>query len=205
MSTYQQIAQRRAQVPVRQLCRVLHVAPAVYYAWYRRRQQPTAEPVWQVAVRESFAYHSQRYGTRRLRAEVQAQGHARLYPAPPTWTRPGGPRPTARWASRPPRPRIRPRWATSRICPARAGPGFTQPPGSTAARARAGAGTCASTCPKTWSARPCDGPWPRVGLRPGSSCTPTRAASTGPPGLNTYSLGTGLCCAEHEPTRQLLR
>jgi len=30
---------------------------------------------WQVAVREAFAYHSQRYGTRRLRAEVQANGH----------------------------------------------------------------------------------------------------------------------------------
>jgi putative transposase len=27
-------------------------------------------------VREAFAYYSQRYGTRRLRAEVQAQGHA---------------------------------------------------------------------------------------------------------------------------------
>ena len=27
-------------------------------------------------MREAFAYHSQRYGTRRLRAEVQAQGHA---------------------------------------------------------------------------------------------------------------------------------
>jgi len=76
VSTYQHIAQRRAQVPVRQLCRVLNVAPAVYYAWYRRRQQPTAEPAWQVAVREYFAYHSQRYGTRRLRAEVQAQGRA---------------------------------------------------------------------------------------------------------------------------------
>ena len=29
-----------------------------------------------MAVREAFAHHSQRYGTRRLRAEVQAQGHA---------------------------------------------------------------------------------------------------------------------------------
>ena len=76
MSTYQHIAQRQAHVPVRQLCQVLRVAPAAYYAWRCRRQLPVVEPTWQVAVREAFAYHSQRYGTRRLRAEVQAQGHA---------------------------------------------------------------------------------------------------------------------------------
>ena len=76
MSTYQHIAQRQAHVPVRRRCQVLRAAPAAYYAWQRHRQAPTAEPTWQVAVREAFAYHSQRYGTRRLRAEVQAQGHA---------------------------------------------------------------------------------------------------------------------------------
>ncbi|WP_161599534.1 hypothetical protein [Hymenobacter nivis] len=43
MSTYQHIAQRQTQVPVRQLCRVLHAAPAAYYAWQRHRQQPRAE------------------------------------------------------------------------------------------------------------------------------------------------------------------
>ncbi|OGX89643.1 IS3 family transposase [Hymenobacter coccineus] len=37
---------------------------------------PAVEPAWQVAVREAFAYHSQRYGTRRLRVEVQADGYA---------------------------------------------------------------------------------------------------------------------------------
>jgi transposase InsO family protein len=61
---------------VRQLCHVLQVAPSAYYAWSHCRCQALAEPTWQVAVREPFAYHSQRYGTRRLRAEVQAQGHA---------------------------------------------------------------------------------------------------------------------------------
>lgn len=76
MSTYRYIAQRAAQVPVRQLCQVLRVAPAAYYAWQRRQQVPASEPAWEVAVREAFADHSQRYGTRRLRAEVQAQGHA---------------------------------------------------------------------------------------------------------------------------------
>ena len=76
MSTYEHIAQRATHVPVRQLCQVLRVAPSAYCAWRHRRQQPVAEPVWQVAVREAFAYHCRRYGTRRLRAEVQAQGHA---------------------------------------------------------------------------------------------------------------------------------
>jgi putative transposase len=71
VSTYQHIAQRAAHVPVRQLCQVLRVAPAAYYAWLHCRPQPAAEPAWQVAVREAFAYHSQRYGTRRLRSEVQ--------------------------------------------------------------------------------------------------------------------------------------
>ncbi len=61
---------------MRPLCQVLRVAPAAYYAWQRRQQVPTVEPAWQVAVRETFAYHSQRYGTRRLRVEVQANGHA---------------------------------------------------------------------------------------------------------------------------------
>ena len=48
------------------------MAPAGYYAWQRRRPALAVEPTWQVAVREAFAYHSQRYGTRRLWAEVQA-------------------------------------------------------------------------------------------------------------------------------------
>ncbi|WP_052733098.1 DDE-type integrase/transposase/recombinase [Hymenobacter terrenus] len=46
--------------------------------WPQPRITPgsaTGGSTWQVAARESFAYHSQRYGTRRLRAEVQAQGH----------------------------------------------------------------------------------------------------------------------------------
>ncbi len=78
MSTYQHIAQRASQMPVRQLCQVLRVAPAAYYAWQRRQQVPAVEPAWQVAVHEAFAYHSQRYGTRRLRVEVQAEGRWRI-------------------------------------------------------------------------------------------------------------------------------
>ena len=76
MSTYQHIAQRASQAPVRQLCQVLQVAPSAYYVWHRQRDQALPVPAWQVAVREAFGRHSQRYGTRRLRAEVQAEGHA---------------------------------------------------------------------------------------------------------------------------------
>ena len=76
MSTYRHIAQRADQVPVRQRCQALRVAPAAYYAWRRHREQLVPEPAWQVALREAFANHRQRCGTRRLRAEVQAEGHA---------------------------------------------------------------------------------------------------------------------------------
>ncbi|MBO2012978.1 transposase [Hymenobacter negativus] len=58
VSASQHIAQRQAHVPVRQRCQLLCVAPAAYYAWRRAGQQLVAEPVWQVAVREAFAYHS---------------------------------------------------------------------------------------------------------------------------------------------------
>ena len=75
MSAYQHIAQRRAHVPVRQLCQVLRVAPSAYYAWLRQHQSPTAGPAWQVAVCQAFALHGRRYGTRRLRAELHAEGH----------------------------------------------------------------------------------------------------------------------------------
>ena len=74
MSTYRYIAQRRSQAPVRQRCQVLRVAPGAYYAWQRHRA-PAPEPAWQVAVRAQFKWHSAHYGTRRLRAELHAQGH----------------------------------------------------------------------------------------------------------------------------------
>jgi len=49
------MAQRADEVSVRQLCQVLRVAPAAYYAWQRRQQRPPHEPAWQVAVCEAFA------------------------------------------------------------------------------------------------------------------------------------------------------
>ena len=59
---------------MRPLCQVLRVAPSTYYAW-QRRQAPAPEPAWQVAVRAEFKWHCARYGTRRLRAELHAQGY----------------------------------------------------------------------------------------------------------------------------------
>ena len=55
---------------------MLRAALAAYDAWQRRQQLPVVEPAWQVAVREASACHTQRYGTGRLRAEVQAQSHS---------------------------------------------------------------------------------------------------------------------------------
>ena len=75
MSAYQHIAQRQGQVPVRRLCQTLQVAPSAFYAWQRQACQAAPEPAWQTAVRQAFARHGRRYGTRRLRAEVQAEGH----------------------------------------------------------------------------------------------------------------------------------
>ncbi|MGI4884117.1 MAG: IS3 family transposase [Janthinobacterium lividum] len=74
MSTYQYITQRRSHVPVRQFCQVLRVPASAYYAW-QRRQAPAPEPAWQVAVRATFKWHAARYGTRRLRVELHAQGY----------------------------------------------------------------------------------------------------------------------------------
>ena len=74
MSTYRDIAQRQRHLPVRQLCQTLRVSASAYYAW-QRRHLPTPEPAWQVAVGAAFTWHSARYGTRRLRAELHAKGH----------------------------------------------------------------------------------------------------------------------------------
>ena len=62
-------------MPVRQLCQVLRVAPSAYYAWQRQHQSPTAGPAWQAAVCQASARHGRRYGTRRLRADLHAEGH----------------------------------------------------------------------------------------------------------------------------------
>lgn len=74
MSTYRFIDAQTAHYPVRRLCQVLGVAPSAYYAWHQR---PVGDvPAWETAAVAVFAQHQRRYGTRRLRAELRAQGHA---------------------------------------------------------------------------------------------------------------------------------
>jgi len=77
VSRYQFIDQQRLTYPVRLLCRVLGVTPTRYYAWSARAvSQPQAVvAAWQTAMVQAFTAHKQRYGTRRLRAELQAQGY----------------------------------------------------------------------------------------------------------------------------------
>jgi putative transposase len=76
VSRYQFIDQQRVTYPVRLLCRILGVTPARYYAWGARVASPIQPAtVWQAAMVQVFTYHKQRYGTRRLQAELQAQGH----------------------------------------------------------------------------------------------------------------------------------
>jgi transposase InsO family protein len=78
VSCYIFIDQQRNYYPVRRLCRVLQVVPARYYGWRKQAAsaRPAPEPVaWEAALEKTFTRHQKRYGTRRLRVELQAQGH----------------------------------------------------------------------------------------------------------------------------------
>ncbi|WP_375417598.1 IS3 family transposase [uncultured Hymenobacter sp.] len=60
------------------LRRVLGVTPARYYAWGARavsQAKPLGAGGWKLALIQTFTRHKQRYGTRCLRAELQAQGY----------------------------------------------------------------------------------------------------------------------------------
>lgn len=74
MRVYPYIAQRQRRLSVRQPCQTLRVSASAYYAW-QRRQLPTPEPAWQVAVRAEFNWHAARYGIHRLRTELHAKGY----------------------------------------------------------------------------------------------------------------------------------
>jgi putative transposase len=100
MSRYQFIEQLAATEPVQVLCRVLAVSVTGYYQWRRRPAHPT--PAWEPAATAAFSRHAQRYGTRRLRAELQAEGHAVGRYALRTWLHRRGLRALS---TRPQRPR----------------------------------------------------------------------------------------------------
>jgi putative transposase len=74
MRRYQFIEDCAEPWPVQVLCRLLAVSTAGYYQW---RQRPAAAPApWHIAAQQAFTRHAGRYGTRRLRAELRAEGHA---------------------------------------------------------------------------------------------------------------------------------
>jgi hypothetical protein len=100
MSRYQFIEQAATTEPVQVLCRVLHVSSAGYYQWRNRPDKRIAN--WQVAATAAFERHARRYGTRRLRAELQAEGHPVGRDALRTWLRRQGLRALT---TRPQRPR----------------------------------------------------------------------------------------------------
>jgi putative transposase len=100
MSRYQFIEQVAATEPVQVLWRVLAVSAAGYYQWRSRAARPM--PAWEPAANAAFSRHAQRYGTRRLWAELHAEGHAVGRYALRTWLHGQGLR--AR-STRPQRPR----------------------------------------------------------------------------------------------------
>ena len=73
MSKYEFIAEQGGEWPVREVCRGLGVRASGYYRWRAVRPRPV--PTWQPAAQQAFARHAGRYGTRRLRAELRAEGH----------------------------------------------------------------------------------------------------------------------------------
>ncbi|TVT39287.1 transposase [Hymenobacter setariae] len=71
MTRYQFIEQVATTEPVQMLCCVLEVSAAGYYL-----SSGAGLRAWEPAATAAFSHHAQRYGTRRLRAELRAEGYA---------------------------------------------------------------------------------------------------------------------------------
>lgn len=82
MSTYRFIAAQTTAYPVYRLCHVLAAATSSYYAWQKSQTVLAADAAtaksetWEQALTRIFAAHKGRYGARRLRADLQAEGYA---------------------------------------------------------------------------------------------------------------------------------
>ena len=100
MSRYTFIAACSEPWPVSVVCQVLGVSKSGYYQW--RRAVPTPPPNWQAPAQAAFTRHARRYGTRRLRAELHAEGHRVGRYALRNWLRTSGQRALS---TRPQRPR----------------------------------------------------------------------------------------------------
>ena len=71
------IEDRRADYPVKIMCRVLEVSPAGYYAWRVRPESPRAVADRELLenIRRVHRDSHGRYGSPRIHAELKAQGH----------------------------------------------------------------------------------------------------------------------------------
>ena len=65
------IKKEQDNFPVKELCTTLGVSRSGFYAWRERQIKPDAAVA---PVKEIFWQHSRRYGSRRIVAELQAQG-----------------------------------------------------------------------------------------------------------------------------------
>lgn len=75
--SYQLVAELSAQFPVARLCQVLNLSRSGYYAYQAGDSHSPAQgkQQLQIALRDSFAEHRRRYGSRRLLAELREQGY----------------------------------------------------------------------------------------------------------------------------------
>ncbi|WP_187311094.1 IS3 family transposase [Hymenobacter sp. BT188] len=60
---------------MRRLCQELGVGVASYYRWRQKVAAHSSMPTWERELCHVFFQHQRRYGTRRLQAALQAQGH----------------------------------------------------------------------------------------------------------------------------------
>ncbi len=99
MNRYAFIRDHGSPWPLGRVCHVLAVSRAGYYACKARPAPAAAD--WHPAAAAAFTRHARRYGTRRLRAELHAEGHRVGRYALRTWLRASGLRALSTRSQRP--------------------------------------------------------------------------------------------------------